>query len=60
MDKKVWERECPICNRIIKGGGASLTSFEEMFERHLRTHKLLSFNYFRLNPLRRIQNDVNE
>lgn len=44
MAKKVWERECKICNKIIKGGRASLTSFEDMFKRHLRKHKLLTSN----------------
>ena len=39
-----WERECPICNRIIKGGIACLSSFEDIFKRHLRTHKLLVEN----------------
>ncbi len=42
MVKKVWKRECHICNKIIKGGGAGLTSFEDMFKRHLKKHKLLT------------------
>jgi len=35
-----FQRECPICKKVIKSGRAALSSFEEMFERHLKKHKL--------------------
>lgn len=38
--RTVWKRECPICKKIIKGGVAGLSSFEDIFKRHLSTHKL--------------------
>ncbi|MBU0958251.1 MAG: hypothetical protein KKF56_05590 [Nanoarchaeota archaeon] len=40
MKNNKFQRECPICKKIIKSGNYSLTSFEEMFERHLKKHKL--------------------
>ncbi len=38
--REVMETECHVCNRIIKSRMSKLV-FYEMFERHLRKHKLL-------------------
>lgn len=33
------ERECPVCNQIIKGRG--LYALNTYYELHMKTHKLL-------------------
>lgn len=36
------KRECPICKKVIKSGKISLTAFEDIFQRHLKKHKLFA------------------
>lgn len=36
-----FQKKCLSCGKLIKSGNYSLKSFEEMFERHLKKHKLI-------------------
>jgi len=40
MKNNRFQKECPFCKKILKSGKYCLKSFEEMFERHLKKHKL--------------------